>query len=199
MKRRFLVFCLTLITLASFYSGAFSRIDPKAKNYYHKGLESFKKTNYAEALINFSSAISLYPQYEMAFLNRAYTQEKLGNSFQAIADYSEVIKINAKNKDAYYHRGHLNSRIGLDDEAIKDYTKTIGLDGKNYKAYYERGFIYNIMGLYQEALKDFEKCSQLKHGAEIDYITGIIESKLGNEEKAIVFFTNALKIDKNNI
>jgi tetratricopeptide (TPR) repeat protein len=54
------------------------------------------------------------------------------------------------------------------------------------------------MGLYPEALQDFERCSKLKPGAEIDYITGIVESKLGNEDKAIVFFTNAIKFDKNN-
>jgi tetratricopeptide (TPR) repeat protein len=198
MKKRFLGLFLTFLMFSGICSDAFSRIDPAAKNYYHKGIENFKKSNYAEALTDFTEAIKIFPQYEMALLNRAYTHEKLGNSFQAIEDYNQVVKINNKNKEAFYSRGHLNSRIGLDDEAIKDYTKVIELDVKSYNAHYERGLIYSIMGLYPEALNDFEKCSHIKPGAEIDYITGVVESKLGNEDKAIVFFTTAIKFDKNN-
>ncbi len=198
MKRKlailfFLFFCF-VVSINTILAG----IDPAAKAYFQKGMENFKKNNHSEALNDFTSAISINPSYEAAFLQRAYTNEKLGNSFQAIADYDQVIKLNSKNKEAYFCRGHLNSRIGLDDEAIKDYSKLIELDSKNYNARYQRGLIYNIIGLFPEALIDFERCSKLKPGAEIDYITGIIESKLGNEDKAIIFFTNAIKFEKKN-
>lgn len=197
MKKRFLILFLVWVSVG-FFSLTYSGVDPEAKKHYQKGIDNFKKTNYSEALKDFTAAVSAFPEYEQAFLHRAYTHEKLGNSFQAIADYDKVIKLNEKNKEAFYARGHLNSKIGLDDEAIKDFTKVIELDSKNYNAHYERGLIYNIMGLYSEALQDFERCSKLKPGAEIDYITGVIESKLGNEEKAITFFTNAIKFDKGN-
>ena len=198
MKTRLFILFFILLCFAFSANTLNAGIDPAAKGYFQKGVENFKKNNYSEALSDFTSAISIHPQYEAAYLQRAFTNEKLGNSFQAVADYDQVIKINSKNKEAYFARGHLNSRIGLDDEAIKDYSKLIELDSKNYSAHYERGLIYNIMGLFSEALVDFERCSKLKPGAEIDYITGVIESKMGNEEKAIIFFSNAIKFEKKN-
>ncbi|MCU0430214.1 MAG: tetratricopeptide repeat protein [Cytophagaceae bacterium] len=188
-----------VLVSAVFWSHAEAlRIDPAAKEYYNKGILHFKQGNYAEAVNDFTSAIAIYPQYEQAFHQRALSHEKLGNTNQAISDYDQVVRLNPKNSQAFMLRGHLNSKVGMDDEAIKDYTKVIELDARNYEAHYERGLIYNIMGLYAEALRDFEKCTQIKPGAEIDYMTGTVESKLGNEEKAIHFFTNAIKYDKAN-
>ena len=198
MKAKVLILSLILGFITSAYADFKVRVEPSAKKAYQKGIENFKKANYTEALNDFTSAVTIYPQYEIAYLHRGYTNEKLGNSFQAVGDYDQVIKLNAQNKDALYSRGRLNSKVGLDDEAVKDYTRIIELDSKSYTAHYERGLIYNIMGLYPEALKDFERCSQLKPGAEIDYITGVIESKIGNEAKAIIFFTNAIKFEKEN-
>ena len=102
---------------------------------------------------------------------------------------------NEKNFDAILNRGHVQSRLGLDDDAIKDYTLAIELNARNFDAHYQRGMIYNIQGMYTEALLDLEKCAHIKPGAEIDYLTGTIEAKLGNDHKAIHFFTNALKYD----
>ncbi len=197
MEKRSLILLLMWVATV-FYSVAYAGIDPVAKKFYQKGINNYKSAHYSEALSDFGSAIAAFPGYEAAYLYRAYTQEKLGNSFQAIEDYDKVIKLNHKNKEAYTGRGHLNSRIGLDDDAIRDYSMVIQLDSRNYNAHYERGLIYNIMGLYQEAIEDFEKCSKLKPGAGIDYISGIVESKLGNEDKAIAFFSTAIKFDKQN-
>ncbi len=198
MKAKVLLLSFILGFITSSYAGINARIAPSAKKAFQKGVENFKKENYAEALNDFTSAVTIYPQYETAYLHRGYTNEKLGNSFQAVGDYDQVIKLNSQNKEALFSRGRLNSKVGLDDESVKDYTKLIEMDSKNYSAHYERGLIYNIMGLYPEALKDFERCSQLKPGAEIDYITGVIESKIGNDGKAIIFFTNAIKFEKDN-
>ena len=198
MRTKFVSIIFMLICFVFIQNNVQAGMDPIAKDFFMKGLEKFKKNNFADALSDFTSAIAINPQYEGAFLHRAFTNEKMGNSFQAIADYDQVIKLNPKSKEAYFSRGHLNSRVGLDDEAIKDYSKLIELDSKNYNAHYQRGLIYNIMGLFPEALTDFERCSKLKPGAEIDYITGVIESKLGNEDKAIIFFSNAIKFEKKN-
>lgn len=197
MKKRVFALCFGLWGVLMFPVFA-GRIKPEAKKMYQLGLQNYNKGNYEEAIKNFSDALAKYPKYEAALLYRAYANEKLGNSFQALSDYEQLIKINPKHSQAYVSRGHLNSKIGLDDEAIKDYTAAIEHDNRNFEAHYERGMIYNILGLYNEALKDFEKCSQLKPGAEIDFMTGIVESKLGNEERAIHFFSAAIKFDKNN-
>jgi tetratricopeptide (TPR) repeat protein len=64
---------------------------------------TFAKLNKTEdALTDFAKVISIEPENESAYYNRANLYYHLGKYDLAIADYDQVIRLNPDNANAYY-------------------------------------------------------------------------------------------------
>jgi tetratricopeptide (TPR) repeat protein len=74
----------------------------------------------ATALKAFARSISLDPDNERSYLNRAITFEKIGNLHQAIDDYRQAIALAPRDAKLYYLCGMAHKRLGQEDEALKD-------------------------------------------------------------------------------
>jgi len=74
----------------------------------------------AAALKAFARSISLDPDNERAYLNRAITYEKIGNLHQSIDDYRQAIALAPRDAKLYYLCGMARKRLGQEDEAIAD-------------------------------------------------------------------------------
>jgi len=72
------------------------------------------------ALRAFARSISLDPDNERAYLNRAITYEKIGNLHQAIDDYRQAMALAPRDAKLYYLCGMARKRLGQEDEAIAD-------------------------------------------------------------------------------
>ena len=64
-----------------------------AKDYYNSGVASLDKLEYAKAISDFTEAITLDPNYALAYCNRGMAYEKQRNFDKAISDYDEAIRL----------------------------------------------------------------------------------------------------------
>jgi tetratricopeptide (TPR) repeat protein len=189
-------------------------ISTAAKLYYNSGNDAADKGNYEEAVKNFSEAIRLAPNYANAYFNRGDAFDEAGEYDKAIADYSEVIRIE-QSADAYLNRGVVFNKKGEDDLAIADLTEAIRLDPNCDKAYSLRSAIYKSKGEIDRAIADKEIALKLVDpeaynrikkemeernsgiSAEEYVHRGAEAEKQGNYDKAIEYFSEAIRLKPN--
>jgi len=131
-------------------------------NYY------IQKKYYKKAIVDFSKAIELAPEFILSYSNRGIVYHYMGNYDKAIADFNKIIELNPNNADAYCRRGIAYGTRGNTDrkirdfnKAIADFTKAIELAPEFILAYSNRGIAYYYTGNYDKAIADFNKIIEL--------------------------------------
>ncbi len=112
---------------------------PKSTILVNNGLKKAHEGKYDEAIIDFTQAIGLYPQYYNIHYYRGAIYKYLSKYNEAIIDFTQTIKLNSKFSIAYAERGSAYYEIGNYNEAFKDLNKSIKLNPKNFYAYNYRG------------------------------------------------------------
>ena len=122
---------------------------------FNRGVAYYKKGDYARAIVDYTKAIQLKPDYAIAYNNRGVAYHLKEEYEAAIADYTKAIDLNPNYAIAYNNRGRA---YGVKDKvdrstnrpnspsaklavirAIKDYNPAIGLNPELAPAYYNRG------------------------------------------------------------
>ena len=169
--------------------------DP-TKEAYEKGVACYAKRDFDAALVAFSEAIRLNPEYAEAFSNRGGVYGTKGNYNRAIIDCTEAIRLNPKLAGAYCNRSVAYRDRGNLDKAIADCTEAIRLDPRSAEAYCERGSAYGSKGNYEKAIADFTEAVRLSPKlAEPYWGRGSAYRRKGNLNKAIADLTEAIQLD----
>jgi tetratricopeptide (TPR) repeat protein len=90
-----------------------------AKKYYKTGGEFVTTGNYKDAIVQFTKAIDLQPDFANAYLARAGAYEKLGMLKEASQDYDRASTFLSTNSDVYYQSARLNFLLGDYQKAIE--------------------------------------------------------------------------------
>lgn len=119
-----------------------------------------------DALIDFSKALSLEPNYAFAYYLRGLAHSQLRNLNGAVADFNRAIQASPNFADAYLARGavrlQLEDQVGRTDieQAVKTYSEVIQINPNDANAYFSLGEARYILGdeesaslAYQEALR----------------------------------------------
>ena len=110
----------------------------KAEAYYNRGLNKRYVNNYKGAIIDYTQAIKLRPEYYKAYNNRGYAKLLTEDYIGAISDFTMVIKYDNYNTEfsnmALGNRGIAKITIGQDGCA--DLKKAIELGNKNIASFY---------------------------------------------------------------
>jgi tetratricopeptide (TPR) repeat protein len=106
-----------------------------AAEYLNLGLSRYYDTDYENAIVNYTKAIELKPDFSSAYYFRAKAKEKLLQFKPAIDDLTEAVKIKADFGEAYFHRGNLYEKINKKTEACKDWTTA------SQHGYYEASYV----------------------------------------------------------
>lgn len=80
---------------------------------------------YAEALSDFSQAITIDPKDPLSFNARALLLERLGRADQAISDHHTASSLSPNNLSFLRSRGTCHRTLGNYDAAIKDFTRWV--------------------------------------------------------------------------
>ena len=102
----------------------------EAYKYYHRGLVDEEKDNYGQAISDYTKAIKLQPNYQMAYYNRGNVYYKQGNYIQAISDFNKVIEINRGWEKPYYNRSSAYYMLKDYANAWQDVHKVESLGGE---------------------------------------------------------------------
>jgi len=162
--------------------------------YYNRGNAYKIIGNYEQAIMDYDSAIKIYPQYPNAYNNRGNAYSILHNYERAINDYSMAIRFVPQYAEAYNNRGFAYRRLGDYVQAIDDFSRAIDLNPEYDVAYYGRGNSYYNLGNLRQAISDYDKAIGINPQYADAYTNrGLAYSKLGDGEQAAEDFKAAAR------
>ncbi len=106
-----------------------------ADSIYYLAIEAGYREQFQLAIEYFDSAISIDPQIESIYFDRAIMKEYIGDTLGAILDFSEQIKKNRKDADAYFLRGKIHFELQNYRWAYQDLNRANHLDSGNADAH----------------------------------------------------------------
>lgn len=175
----------------------------KAEEFFNFGWENFNSGNYQVALLDFSCAIQINPDFIEAYHNRGLCFHSLGNFDKAIKDFDKVLDSNPKNFEVLHFRGKARSRRRDYEIAIADLTKAAELNAENADVFYQRGVAYvSLAGSqnYDNAIRDFDRAIALAPDFHHGYTyRGLCYYEKGDDDKAIQDCNEAIKRSNDNI
>ena len=115
-----------------------------------------------EAIEAFKKAISLKPDYVIAYNKMGLTFQDQGKLDEAIEAYNKSIAIKPDYPEVYYNMGLTFQDQGKLDEAIEAYDKSITLKPDYVDAFSNMGVALGVQGKLNEAIEAYNKSIALK-------------------------------------
>lgn len=135
-----------------------------AQEYSNRGVASKALGDYDSAIVDFTLAIEVDPNYAGAYNNRAMTYYLTNQNDLALADFNRAIQLNPRSALYHNNRGELYFRRFDDRErALVDFDRALELDASLAIAYNNRGNVYNDPDAqtYTQAIEDYTRAIAL--------------------------------------
>jgi len=104
-----------------------------AKSLYKLGCQCYEKGNFAGAIANYTQAIELDADYELAYYNRGLAYACREDYDRVISDMQEAIRLKPNWPEVHYTLGLAYEYKKMDDKAIAAYSKAIDIASKRMK------------------------------------------------------------------
>ncbi|QFT00783.1 Membrane-bound lytic murein transglycosylase D precursor [Labrenzia sp. THAF191b] len=127
-----------------------------ANTYYNRGLALAKSKDYSAALLRYTVAIRLRPEFPEAYNNRGLVYRMMGDYGAAIANYDVALKMRPGYAAAYNNRGYAKRKLDQYREAIADYDKALAINTNYAAARFNRGFAQAQLEDYAAAIADYD-------------------------------------------
>jgi tetratricopeptide (TPR) repeat protein len=108
-------------------TGCLPSFDPEAEKHFWQGIEYRQENNNEAAMMEFSRAIEIDPDYSLAYYNRALIYYQSGDLGRSLTEYNMAIELNPNNPYWTYERGILHLQLGYREKAIIDLEKSLEL------------------------------------------------------------------------
>ena len=166
---------------------------------YKRGITFRYRRDYEMAILEFTEAIRLKPNYAEAYYERGLTYYFTSRYNLAIPDLTQAISINPSNAEWYCSRGSTYSSIGQRDLAIADHTQALRINPDYAEAYTSRGIAYSGKGDHDRAIADYNRSLSIRpnHASTYAY-RGTEYRRMGNFNRAISDLETSLRIDPND-
>jgi tetratricopeptide (TPR) repeat protein len=170
-----------------------------AIDFINSGKLKSSNKDYSGAKADYTQAIELDPQNNVAYNNRGNVYYVQGILDSAMVDYDKSITLNPQYRLAYSNRANLKFKQKNFEGAIEDYNKIIELDPALFVAYNNRGDAKFLLKNYEGAIADFGKAIELEPGnSNVYYSRGDAKKTLKNYDGALTDFNKAIELDQNN-
>jgi len=123
--------------------------------YYNRGLAYLMINNYDEAILDFTSVITLNPGDSQAYHCRGSVWRRKQCSDKAIDDFNRAIEKDPHNMESYYALGMTYFKQNNYWKTVEILSRAIVIDPTFAKAYNGRGQAYMQSGMTTKALPDF--------------------------------------------
>jgi tetratricopeptide (TPR) repeat protein len=134
-------------------------------------------------------------------------QERAGEQFQrgmrqlgpgsyaaAIASFNRALEIWPRLPDVYLERGFAYQYLGQPDAALADFNEALDLNPNLARAYTGRGTVFRKRGDVKGAITEFTKSIQIKPLMDSYYERGQAYESLGEHQRALEDFSEAIAI-----
>jgi tetratricopeptide (TPR) repeat protein len=115
-----------------------------------------------------------------------------GKYKDAIAQFTRATEIWPQLADAYLERGVSHRYLNENDLALADFEQAIALNSNLARAYTARGFIFRERGDTRRAMEEFTKSIEISPNADAYFERGQTFEDLGQHQKAIDDYNQAI-------
>lgn len=142
--------------------------------YNRRGIKLNDLTLYWQALIDYSQALAIDPQYKYAYYNRGLNYNQLEEYELAIDDFTKAIQLDPNDPWHYNDRGNSYNYLKKHDEALQDYFAGLKIDPNVGALYCNIGDVYFSMGDLDQA-KHYLQLALNQTPNDATYIATLIE------------------------
>ena len=159
------------------------------------GERLYQDGQYANAIAEYSRAISLRSGYLEAHVSRGNAYRRSGQLDRAIADYSRALALNSGHAEIYNYRGFVHAQMGDLNRAIADYTLAIRLRADYADAFFNRAHAYMQQGGWDRAIADYTQVIRLEPSNASAYNQrGNAHQRRGDRERASADYAAAERL-----
>ncbi|MFQ5479995.1 MAG: tetratricopeptide repeat protein [Thermodesulfobacteriota bacterium] len=191
---------LFLLVLLIIFFGCAHRVDKLKENsdiHYRLGNEYYKAGNIADALKEFTKAITLYPEEPSYHLMLGFAYSARDLDARAIEEMKQAVTLDPMFSEGHIGLASLYMKAGDWDGVIKE----CGLALKNiyYKtpetAYFNMGLAYYNKGDYAAGIDNLKKAVAMKPGMAVSYYhMGLAFERLHESDKALASYRKAVEL-----
>ncbi len=166
---------------------------------FNEGKAFSDKGDKDAAIISFTEAIKLYPDYSDAYNWRGFVYHNKKEYDIAISDFTEAIRLNPNFANIHFNLGKAYYMKDEYDLAIKELTDAIRLDPKDEDSYKLRGNAYHNKKDYASAISDYNQIIRLNPKSPDGY-NARAQVYFAKKEygKAISEYNQIIRIDSTN-
>ncbi|XP_059675518.1 tetratricopeptide repeat protein 6 [Gavia stellata] len=149
------------------------------------------------AMKDYQQAISVDPNYALAYFNAANIYFFNRQFSQAYCYYSKVLQLDPRNESAVMNRAITNTLLNNIEEAKEDFEKAISLCPFSAAVYFNRANFYNGLKQYELAEKDISTALSIQPNDALMYkFRADIRGKLGFNKEAVEDYKQAISIQE---
>ncbi|NXL07253.1 TTC6 protein, partial [Mesembrinibis cayennensis] len=149
------------------------------------------------AIKDYQQAISVDPNYALAYFNAANIYFHNRQFSQAYCYYSKVLQLDPRNESAVMNRAITNMLLNNIEEAKEDFEKAICLCPFSAAVYFNRANFYNGLKQYELAEKDISTALSIQPNDALMYkFRADIRGKLGFNKEAVEDYKQAISIQE---
>jgi len=200
-----LVLSLTIILMFIGWYGSY-RLSPSEQedsdgNYNEaywndRGVEFYKRGEYATAIDYYDKAIEINPGYKYPWYNKSVAFDALRKYEEAIECADKAIEIDPDYGQPWYSKGNCYDSLGKYEEALKCYDKALAIDPLFTGAWNNKASVLIELEKYEEATGCCNKAVELDPSYTYGwYNLGICLEELGNYKEALSAYDKALETD----
>ncbi|MGE5400001.1 MAG: tetratricopeptide repeat protein [Ignavibacteriales bacterium] len=186
-------------------------MDPKAAQYYNRGVEEMKAGNFPGAVVSFDSSLQVQKDFR-TYLLKGQALMKQGNLQDAKAAFLSSFAEDSTNDQTAYALGNVNLALKVYPEAIYYYEKaanitknpTIKSDAESSIKlaqqntaieFYNKGNELQKENKFDEAIQNYDRSLQITSDYRTYYQKGVVLSKMKKTEDAIKSFNQSIAIN----
>jgi tetratricopeptide (TPR) repeat protein len=168
----------------------------KARPHNNLGLALAEQRRFEEAIVHYTEALRLYPDYARAHNNSGLALAEQRRFEEAIVHYAEALRITPDFAEAHNNMGSALAGQGKLQEAIAHYAEALRIYPDYAKAYNNLGNALAMQGKLQEAIAHYAKALRM----DPDYASahnnwGNALAVQGELQEAVAHYAEALRID----
>jgi tetratricopeptide (TPR) repeat protein len=152
------------------------------------------------ALSNTDRALSLWPDFVEALINRGIALYELKRFDDALADYDRAIALRPDSADTLVNRGNALGKLQRHVEALASYDDALKLQPAHVNALVRRAATLHDLRRHDEALKSYDRALALRpEHAEVLVNRGVTLHELKQPTEALNSYDRALVVEPNNV
>ncbi|XP_067388344.1 tetratricopeptide repeat protein 6 [Emydura macquarii macquarii] len=149
------------------------------------------------AMKDYQQAISINPDYALAYFNAANIYFHHRQFSQANSYYSKALQLDPRNESAVMNRAITNTLLQNIKEAEEDFEKAICLCPFSAAVYFNRANLYRTLKQYELAEKDISTALSIQPNDALMYkLRADVRGKMGFSEEAIADYKQAISIQE---